>query len=89
MYSIALSASVLSIRILSSREEFGRSYNSRAYSRKLHIALRMYAPIDLDGQVSVASIIITSYFWQPEAAPIDLDGQIGVASIAVITTYFW
>ena len=38
----------LSIRILSSQGELGRSYSLRAYFRKLHRALRMRRLISMD-----------------------------------------
>ena len=58
-YSNVSSTSALSIRILSSKGALGRSYSSRVYFRELHHALRMYAPVDLDGQVGVVVDVST------------------------------
>ena len=60
-YSIIVSStSAFSIRILSLRRALGQSNSSRVYFWKLHHALRMHPPVDLDGQAGIV-VDVPSY----------------------------
>ena len=60
------STSALSIRILSLRGALGRSYSSRVYFRKLHLALRTHRSTSMDRPVlwlTPPSRYPTSFVW--------------------------